>query len=92
MVDCIEMQQSSYKNFSWLSKTIHDLFNVSFQQNILLVQLQLLNFIIFYILWPSCIATKYTIQCDLKCVLIKYAEMVLFTMQGMRGASYVAIV
>lgn len=79
------LQQSSQKNFNLLSKM--NLFSVSFQKNILLVQLRLLNFIIFYIFWPSCIATKCIIQCDLKCVLIKYTEMILFTMQGMRGTS-----
>lgn len=57
------------------------------QEDILLVQLQLLKFIIFYILWPSWIATRSVARCDLKCVLIKYTEVILFPNGGRRGTS-----
>lgn len=48
-----------------------------FQEDKLLVQLQLLNFIIFYILWPSQIATRPIAWCDLKRVPSKYTEVIL---------------
>lgn len=58
-----------------------------FQEDILLVQLQVLNFLVFYILWPSRMATRPVSWCDLRCVLIKYTEVGLFPNEGRRGTS-----